>query len=668
MTDASHQSSSKKKFYFFGTLGLVIILVLLIRSYIVHNAFEKTSKGLERKYHIKLSAESISASALRSVSLENVTITPLDAPEDTLLFIETLDASVRLLPLMNGDLRLKTLEAKRLSLKLQEYNDSLSNFGAILEAFQHSQTLDTLRKIKSENLGWNIRSKNLLRLLYSQIPDAIRIDNLSVFYSSITDSVSLALEIPQFVMQDNFFRASVSLSERNILPYSVQEETQRFIVSGLLNRKRESAEVNLYGAPFISLPYFKNKFGLVAKAKDLTFKVDPAETEDSYLKVGSLFSVNQIQLYHPKISTDTLSLEKGSLNAIFRIDSKAIVVEPETQLSFSTEGVDSMNVLLSLWFDRSDSLQVGLQLKTDTLSATRFFESLPLAMRKDLGEMRFKGKLAYSLYLNIDWRKLDEVILESSVYTDSFKVLDYGNIDFQKLTGKFSHEAKEKDSRTARVIELNPSNQSFTPLVQIPKHLIGAVLTNEDGGFFLHRGFNEASFATAIADNIRRSEFVRGGSTISMQLVKNIYLNRKKTLARKFEEIWIVWLLERSGFVSKERLLEIYLNIIEWGPNVYGIAEASQFYFSKRPSQLTLEESLFLGSIIPSPKRFFWAFKEGKLREERVEQMSFVLQKMKERQYTKDSTLSGNLRLTGKAASMLKFSMPLSDTLQMNDE
>ena len=71
---------------------------------------------------------------------------------------------------------------------------------------------------------------------------------------------------------------------------------------------------------------------------------------------------------------------------------------------------------------------------------------------------------------------------------------------------------------------------------------------------------------------------------------------------RKFEEILLVWLMEQSGQVSKDRLLEIYLNVIEWGKNVYGIAEASQYYFGKKPSEITVGESLFLSSIIPRPK------------------------------------------------------------------
>ena len=101
-----------------------------------------------------------------------------------------------------------------------------------------------------------------------------------------------------------------------------------------------------------------------------------------------------------------------------------------------------------------------------------------------------------------------------------------------------------------------------------------------------------------------------------MQLVKNVFLNRNKNIARKLEEALIVWLIETNRLTSKARMFEVYLNIAEWGPMVYGIREAADFYFSKRPSQLTLEECIYLASIIPKPKHFMTSFtNSGQLRE-----------------------------------------------------
>jgi membrane peptidoglycan carboxypeptidase len=114
-----------------------------------------------------------------------------------------------------------------------------------------------------------------------------------------------------------------------------------------------------------------------------------------------------------------------------------------------------------------------------------------------------------------------------------------------------------------------------------------------------------------------------------MQLVKNVFLSRNKTIARKLEEALIVWLIENQGLTSKERLFEVYLNLIEWGPLIYGANEASRYYFNKDASKLTLAEAIFMSSIIPRPKWFKYSFDEnGHLRESNAGFYKLVSEKM----------------------------------------
>ena len=136
-------------------------------------------------------------------------------------------------------------------------------------------------------------------------------------------------------------------------------------------------------------------------------------------------------------------------------------------------------------------------------------------------------------------------------------------------------------------------------------------MQSEDGAFFYHRGFLPDALREALIYDLQVKRFARGGSTITMQLVKNVFLNRNKNFARKLEEALIVWLIENERLTSKERMYEVYLNIVEWGPLVY--------YFNKRPSQLNTEESIFLASIIPKPKHFRSSFAEGGQLKENME-------------------------------------------------
>ncbi|MFM9029027.1 MAG: biosynthetic peptidoglycan transglycosylase, partial [Bacteroidota bacterium] len=169
----------------------------------------------------------------------------------------------------------------------------------------------------------------------------------------------------------------------------------------------------------------------------------------------------------------------------------------------------------------------------------------------------------------------------------------------------------------------------FTPLSSIAPVFISSVMGSEDSHFFSHEGFNEDAFRKSIIENYKAGRFIRGGSTISMQLVKNVFLTRKKTLARKLEEALIVWMIESERLVTKERMLEVYLNIIELGPGIYGVGEASRYYFDKRPSDLELNESLFLATILPLPRAYRIHFDEhGAMKPFMAERFKAVSEKL----------------------------------------
>jgi membrane peptidoglycan carboxypeptidase len=183
-------------------------------------------------------------------------------------------------------------------------------------------------------------------------------------------------------------------------------------------------------------------------------------------------------------------------------------------------------------------------------------------------------------------------------------------------------------------------------------------MTAEDGGFYQHRGFLPDAFRESMITNIKERRFARGGSTISMQLVKNVFLNRNKTIARKLEEALIVWLIENQGITSKDRMFEVYLNIIEWGPLVYGANEAARFYFNKDASRLTLSEALFMASIIPRPKGFRYAFDEtGHLKPSNAEFFTLCKAKMVAKGWITPGEAENafpDVELKGAARKMLK--------------
>ena len=142
---------------------------------------------------------------------------------------------------------------------------------------------------------------------------------------------------------------------------------------------------------------------------------------------------------------------------------------------------------------------------------------------------------------------------------------------------------------------------TWVPLARISSHLQRAVIVSEDAAFFQHEGFDWEGIRQAVLRNLRRGALHRGGSTITQQVAKNLYLSSDKNLLRKAQEALITRALEHH--LTKQRILEIYLNVAEWGRGVYGAEAAARHYFSKAALDLTAEEAALLAAMLPSPQR-----------------------------------------------------------------
>lgn len=143
--------------------------------------------------------------------------------------------------------------------------------------------------------------------------------------------------------------------------------------------------------------------------------------------------------------------------------------------------------------------------------------------------------------------------------------------------------------------------RSWVPLSRISPHVQQAVIMAEDASFYSHSGFDWEGIRDAAVRNVEQGKLERGGSTITQQLAKNLYLSSDKTLLRKINEAMITFALEYR--LSKPRILEIYLNVVEWGQDVYGVEAAARHHFGKSAMELTTEEAALLAAILPAPRQ-----------------------------------------------------------------
>ncbi len=158
-------------------------------------------------------------------------------------------------------------------------------------------------------------------------------------------------------------------------------------------------------------------------------------------------------------------------------------------------------------------------------------------------------------------------------------------------------EAEWKAKRKKRRI-----NQIWIPYSRISPYLVKAVIIAEDDKFWRHEGFDYEAIQKAVEKDIKAGKFKAGGSTISQQLVKNLFLSPSKNPVRKIKEALITWRLEKT--ISKKRIIELYLNVVEWGDGVFGAEAASRHHFGKSAIDLSPMEAARLAVVLPNPRRF----------------------------------------------------------------
>lgn len=163
----------------------------------------------------------------------------------------------------------------------------------------------------------------------------------------------------------------------------------------------------------------------------------------------------------------------------------------------------------------------------------------------------------------------------------------------------------------------------WVPSAQISQKLKQAVIVSEDDQFYQHQGFNLEMMKQSFAKNLEQGRYVRGASTITMQLARNAFLHRQKTLRRKVREIIVTRRIEKA--LSKARILELYLNVIEWGDGIYGAEAAARYYFGKSAAVLDWAEASLLAGMLPNP-RYFNPYRRPKACQRMQQRVLWLLQ------------------------------------------
>jgi len=283
----------------------------------------------------------------------------------------------------------------------------------------------------------------------------------------------------------------------------------------------------------------------------------------------------------------------------------------------------SMHVAAAGVLDQQpDHVAAAFRFAVPAASCQSLLDSIPTALLPTVRGTVIAGTFGASGRFAFDTRSLDQLVLDYQVQDGCRVVRVPPMLARDRFTQAFSHQIYLPDGSTADRTT-GPGTPNWTSLDQISPYMQVAVLTTEDGGFPRHHGFNRSSIRSSLIANLKARRFVRGASTITMQLAKNLFLSREKTLSRKLEEVVLTDYLEQT--FSKDELMELYLNVIEFGPAVYGVADAAEYYFGRSPAELNLAECLFLSSLLPAPLRYGAMRDKGAVPESRMKTLHTLM-------------------------------------------
>jgi hypothetical protein len=631
----------KVAIYITGILGSLILVFFLLRNDIFSFYLQRKINRFNREYRAILKVDKARIRNISDILLTGISLKPENG--EPLLAIDSVYASLNFWKLIFGRIVAHDLVLRNTRLSLKQV-DTITNYQFLLRGRKQKNKEDSL-----EIRNYAATFLRLSSVVFEKIPASLKITDLTISHQK--DGHDISFHIDRFVADHHAFHSSVRVIEGDTV--------KNWIISGSLDNEGHSAGFRLYSSvnEKISVPFIGFNFKAAMAFDTLTFRLSEEDKGDDLFHVRGMIILRGLILQQEKISANKVAFDRLGLEYAVNVGSDYIEIDSSTQVFFNR-----LSFHPYLRYRAKPTKQITFSIIKPDFPAEELFSSLPEGLFSTLKGIKVNGKLAFNLDFFVDLSLPDSLRFLVDLKRNRFNVLSYGDAGLTRLNESFEYTAYER-GMPARSFRVGPENPDFRPLNKISPFLQISVLNSEDPGFYQHRGFIPESFRESMILNIKERRFARGGSTITMQLVKNVFLNRNKTIARKMEEILLVWLIENQQLCTKERMFEVYLNIIELGPHIYGANEAAHFYFNKDASKLNLQEAIFLASIIPRPRWFMYSFDEtGHLRQSEKDFFRLLSGKMLNKgQISQDEfdKLDSDITLKGPAKLLLKTAKPL---------
>lgn len=632
---------NKKILYAVILIGL-ILFYFVFRNVLLRVILDHKIERIRQRFSLNIHIGNARMVGLKSISFDKIIV--FSGHDDTLVLADEIKLNPGLLKLLIGRIRLHSLYVKGLDVRLNSH---------LLEFWLNRQKRDTL--IASDKLEGKDYANTLSRIetqLFVTIPKDIEIRDASFRYQR--DSLFSVVKCENFLYGHSIFQGLFLITDN----YSKQP----FVINGTLDKDHHNLKILVCqtGHEKVKLPYLGPRWQAILEFDSLYFQSSFRKGNKEIIEIDGEAAAKNLLCSYRNISPEPVIIKEAGFHFLVKASQSFIELD-----STSIVNVNGFTFSPYVSYKRFPERTLCFAFLRKEFSAQSLIDAFPKGLFLNFRGMQTSGNLILSMRSTINFDNPDSVKFVSRLENKSLAIIHFGQTDFRLINETFLHDVYEDDRKVASFL-VGPENPDFIKLEDISPFLRFSVLTGEDGGFFYHKGFSEEAFRESIAANLKEHRFARGGSTLTMQLVKNVFLNHHKTISRKLEEALIVWMIENLHLVSKERMFEIYLNIIEWGPGIYGIKNAAYYYFKKLPKDLSLSESIYLSAIIPRPKGFRYFFDHnGQLKPFMADYYKLVSDIMLRRSQISEADTTGltiHLNLSGPA----KFLLQSPDTMRID--
>jgi len=348
-------------------------------------------------------------------------------------------------------------------------------------------------------------------------------------------------------------------------------------------------------------------------------------SRSGWLEFSGKLELKGLSVFHKRVASEVLDIPPLTLEG----KGAAHLSNGDLEISQAQVSWGGVSARLSLMLSRLRSKVPSVKIAVDfpRQNCMDLFSAIPVGMLPRLQDARLAGTVEFQASFEVDLRDVRPSLkLDVTGDLSGCRAVTLGRrFNVARLNDEdFVWQVQVNGEELG--LEVGPGTPGYVPYAQIPKVVADAAYGTEDLAFFKHQGFRLGLIRRALILFLERGYYAYGGSTISQQLVKNLYLSREKTLSRKLEEAVIVWQMEQV--VSKERILELYINCIEYGPRIWGISHAARTYFGVHPSNLGVMEAAFLMGLKPDPKYGYLQFARGGLNQHWRKQFDRVLKRL----------------------------------------